>query len=761
MATTVTSNDTRTAQAAADAEQKALASAQPLAAKDGDAGNDNTPLIATATLVADTMYCGTCMVSIEDRLDAIAGVISARVNLTTKRVTVRYDPARTNVDAFISALDGIGFPAAELIESREAATDARDRDLLKRLGVAGFAAANVMLLSVSVWAGLASDMSEAVRGLFHWLSALIALPAIAYAGQPFFRSARQAIKGRRLNMDVPISLGVILASAMSLYQTAAGHDHVYFDAALTLLFFLLIGRYLDLTMRTRAAGAAANLLGLKATTAVRLDKDGSSRRVSARSLKPGDRILIAAGERIPADGRIKDGTSEIEESLITGESVPRNVAAGAQVFAGTLNGAGALIVEATATDQNTLLAEIARLVDAAEQGRGRYVRLADRAARIYAPAVHALAAVTFVGWMAIGAGWEMALTTAIAVLIITCPCALALAVPAVQVAATSRLMKRGVLVKSADGLERLSDTDTVVFDKTGTLSLGEPALVDSAAHDRALLARAARLAVASRHPYARALVSAAEGLGIAVEPAENVREVPGRGLEATLPEGVERLGAPAFVDPGGTTTAEAAASVLAYRTAGGTVVRYAFIDSLREDAAKVVDQLTAAGYRVELLSGDRTGAVAAAAAATGIETFAAEVDPAGKLAHLDALNMGGAKVLMVGDGLNDAPALAAGHASMSPAGASDIAQTTADAIFQGRRLYPVVEALGVAGEAQRMARQNFGIAIAYNIVFVPLAMTGYVTPLIAALAMSASSIAVTANAVRLKTKRVQLRRIEQ
>ncbi|MCB1505046.1 MAG: cadmium-translocating P-type ATPase [Hyphomicrobiaceae bacterium] len=704
------------------------------------------------------MYCGTCMISIEDALNAVPGIERARVNLTTKRVSVAYDPHRTSVEAMIDALDKIGFPAAELVEGRASQTDARDRDFLKRLGVAGFAAANVMLLSVSVWAGLASDMTEAVRGLFHWLSALIALPAIAYAGQPFFRSARQALKGRRLNMDVPISLGVILASGMSLYQTILGREHVYFDAAITLLFFLLIGRYLDQHMRTRAAGAAANLLGLKATSAVLLAKDGSTQRVSARSLKPGDRVLIAAGERIPADGVIESGISEIEESLITGESVPRAVEAGMQIYAGTINGGGALVVTATATDQNTLLAEIARLVDVAEQGRGRYVRLADRAARIYAPAVHILSALTFAAWFLLGHGWELALTTAIAVLIITCPCALALAVPAVQVAATSRLMRRGVLVKAADGLERLAETDTVVFDKTGTLSMCEPQLVDVERHDRAVLGRAAAMAACSRHPYSRALVRAAEAQGIAFNPAQNVREVPGRGLEADTPQGLELLGSPSFADPGGAAQLFGAASTLVYRAADGGVVYFAFVDQLRTDATSVVSQLQGAGFHVELLSGDRPEAVTAAAETAGISTWRGGVSPAGKLEHISALAQSGRSVLMIGDGLNDAPALAAGHASMSPASAADISQTTADAVFQGQGLAPVIETLAVARAAQRMAVQNFGIAIAYNIVFVPLAMTGYVTPLIAAIAMSASSIAVTANAIRLKTKRLELAR---
>ncbi|MCB1521283.1 MAG: heavy metal translocating P-type ATPase [Hyphomicrobiaceae bacterium] len=713
------------------------------------------------------MYCGTCMVSIEDALAKVPGVTRARVNLTTKRVSVTYDPSRTSTERLIETLDGIGFPAAELIESSAAEADARDRDFLKRLGVAGFAAANVMLLSVSVWAGVAGDMTESVRSMFHWLSALIALPAIAYSGQPFFRSALQALRGRRLNMDVPISLGVVLAATMSVLQTTRGSDQVYFDAAITLLFFLLIGRYLDQSMRTRAAGAAANLLGLKATTATVLDDDGTTQRLSARSLKAGDRILVAAGERFAADGVVEDGTSEVEESLITGESVPRRISRGATIYAGTLNGAGAVIVRTTAADQSTLLAEIARLMDAAEQGRGRYVRLADRAARLYAPAVHILSAATFAGWMVLGHGWEAALTAAIAVLIITCPCALALAVPAVQVAATSRLMRQGVIVKTADGLERLADADTIVFDKTGTLSLGEPELIDTETIPPDALSRAAALAANSRHPYSRALVRAATARGFDVVAADGVREVPGLGLEcsgagkpvsATLAGHVpERLGAPSFVGRA-TTTADDDTSILGYRRPDGEVVTFRFADTLRPDAREIVSTLKDAGYAVHLLSGDRASAVAAAADKAGIDDFASEIGPAGKLRRIEELTRTGAKVLMIGDGLNDAPALAAGHASMSPANAADISQTAADTIFQGQKLRPIVETLSVARASQRMALQNFAIALGYNLVFVPLAMLGHVTPLVAAIAMSASSIAVTGNAIRLKSKRLELRR---
>jgi Cu2+-exporting ATPase len=714
------------------------------------------PAVMT-TLAVENMHCGGCMRKVEAALSAVPGVASARANLSARRATVLHTPSGTSAVDLVDALARAGFKAAELADDgAEASAMAADREFLKRLGVAGFAAANIMLLSVSVWAG-AGDMAPAAQTLFHWLSALIALPAVAYAGQPFFRSAAQALGSRRLNMDVPISLGVLLATGMSLYQTFRGSEQVYFDAAVTLLFFLLVGRTLDQRMRSRAAGAAANLIGLRGAFATVVAPDGSSARISSRLLEPGMRVLTAAGERFAADGRIVDGRGEVDESLITGETVPRAVTPGARVYAGTVNLSGPMLAEATATDQGTLLSEIARLMSAAEQARGRYVRLADRAAQLYAPAVHILGLATFLGWLATGHGWEAALTAAIAVLIVTCPCALALAVPAVQVAATSRLFGKGVLVKAADGLERLAEVDTVVFDKTGTLTLGEPALAEPEAVDRATLARAAAIAAASRHPYARAVVRAAHAAGLAVAPADNVREVPGYGMERLAegmgPDGSERLGSAAWC---GVAATDDEAAPVWYRAGDGATVGFRFEDRLRPDAGEVIGRLRKAGLATELVSGDRAAAVAATAAGAGIGRWKAGQLPADKIARLEQLKAAGRKVLMVGDGLNDAPALAAAHASISPASAADISQTAADAVVQGDRLAPVIETLAVARAARRMALQNFAIALGYNCVFVPLAVAGFVTPLIAAVAMSASSIAVTANAVRLRTRRLAL-----
>jgi P-type Cu2+ transporter len=707
------------------------------------------------SLVVEDMHCGVCMTTIERALRRTAGVREARVNLSTRRVSIGFDPDITESQALVDAIAAAGFKAAEAVEGSSEQESRRADDILRRLGVSGFAAANVMLLSVSVWAGAASDMEQAAASLFHWLSALIAMPAIAYSAQPFFRSAKAAICARRLNMDVPISLGITLATGMSLFQTFRGSHQVYFDAAIMLTFFLLIGRYLDEHVRLKARGAAENLIGLKSLTATVIGDDGSARRMAARALTPGMRVQVAAGERIPVDGRLITGESEIDESLITGETLPRWAAPGADVHAGTVNMTRAVTVEATATDDSTLLAEIARLMQAAEQGRGQYVRLADRASRLYAPAVHVLGAITFIGWMVAGAGWEMALTYAVAVLIITCPCALALAVPAVQVAATSRLFGKGVIVKAADGLERLAEVDTVVFDKTGTLTRGEPVLRNGGEISDAILAEAASLAIASRHPYSRAVVRAARERGVEVTAASGVAEVPGSGLSATVPAGEIRLGSQYWVmHSSGASGAQAGA--LYFANATGEIAVFEFEDAIRPGARDVVDALAQAGYGVALLSGDREAAVSTVAKSVGIAEAWAGVKPNGKIAYVEDLKARGKKVLMVGDGLNDAPALAAAHASISPSTAADISQTAADAVFQGNPLAPILETMAVARATQRMSFENFAIAIGYNIVFVPLAMAGYVTPLIAALAMSLSSIAVTANALRLRGRNLPL-----
>lgn len=698
-------------------------------------------------LAVPEMHCGGCMRKVERALANVPDVESARANLSTRRVTIITKTRARTVEPYLAALRAIGFEATALAPSAdEPSKAAPEADLTKRLAVAGFAAMNVMLLSVSVWSGHSGDMPQSMQTLFHWLSAIIALPAVYYAGQPFFRSAYVALSAGRLNMDVPISLGVTLATAMSLFQTIRGSEQVYFDAAITLLFFLLIGRVLDQRMRVRATSAAENLLGLRSPAASVVGADGRIERMATADIVPGQRVRVTAGERIPVDGRILVGTTDIDRSLITGESLPQTARAGELVYCGTINLTAPIDIEATAAAQDTLLADIARLMSTAEQNRGRFVRLADRAARLYAPAVHILGALTFAGWMMAGYGWEPALTAAIAVLIITCPCALALAVPAVQVVATSALFRRGIVLKVPDALERLSEVDTIALDKTGTLTLGTPSLIDTDTVDPVALAAAAALASHSQHPYSHAVSAAARARRLSLPDATSVSEVPGSGLSGDIAGQAVRLGSAQFCGAADAINTQATVWV---RLGTEQPVALRMEDALRPDAVTTLKALTAAGYAIEILSGDSRPAVENVARTLSIGTWQAEMKPADKIARIDALKSAGRKVLMVGDGLNDAPALAAGYASLSPATATDITQTAADAIFQGQRLAPIVDLLVCAKAAQRRSLENFAIAIGYNIVFVPLAMAGGVTPLIAAIAMSASSIAVTMNALRI------------
>jgi Cu2+-exporting ATPase len=537
---------------------------------------------------------------------------------------------------------------------------------------------------------------------------------------------------------VPITIGVVLTTAMSLMETLRGGTYVYFDAATALLFFLLIGRYLDSRARGRARSAAEHLLSLGAVAVTVLDSQGIRHLWPVERVFSGMTVLIAAGERIGVDGMVADGLSEVDSSLISGETTPLAVSPGSDVFAGQVNLSAALRVTVRAVGERTLLAEIVRLMEVAEQGRSRYVAVADRVARLYAPVVHLMALATFAGWLTLTmTPWQGALLNAVSVLIITCPCALALAVPVVQVVASGRLLRRGVLVKSATALERLAAVDEVVFDKTGTLTLGRPELIDGEWTDEDLRL-AASLAAASRHPLARALARAAPEAAVAA----GVCEVPGCGLMLDA----VRLGSRAWLALPDAPTGE---PELFLSRPGRPFVRFAFRDALRCDAAEVVAALRRSGLAVELLSGDRPAAAAAAAAAAGIDAWRAGCTPADKCGRLAELAGEGHKVLMIGDGLNDAPALAAAHVSMSPATAIDVSQTAADIVFQGDRLGPVVEALAVARSAARLVRQNFALAVAYNLVTVPLAVCGLVTPLIAAIAMSASSIVVIGNALRL------------
>ena len=697
-------------------------------------------------LMVGGLQCAACVWLIESVLRQVPGVHTARLNMTTRRLVLTWHAEDADADDLVAAITMLGYrlaPYDPVLLERE--TLNRQKALLRSISVAGFAAGNVMLLSISVWSGVGDDMGPSTRSLMHWLSALIAMPATAYAGLHFFRSALAALRHGRMNMDVPISLALILTAGMSLVETMRGSDQVYFDSVLALLFFLLIGRYLDLRARGRARSVGEHLLALSASAVTVIDEDGVATIITPDQVRPGMVVAAAAGERIAIDGDVIEGNSELDRSLISGETTPDAVHPGDAVQAGVLNISGPLKIRVTASGEDTLLAEIVRLMEDSEQSRSRHVMIADRVSQAYSPVVHVMAAATFAGWMAFGdIGWQQALLYAVAVLIITCPCALALAVPTVQVVASGELLRRGVLLKSGSALERLASADKVVFDKTGTLTLGRLELMtENTDPDPDALRLAGSLAAVSSHPLSKALVRALPQ----VTAASGVEELPGFGLSLMTPEGEIRLGRRDWCGAEATATIEGPELWLS--RPGLSPYRFVFQDTLRDDAKLTVSQLTALGLDPELLSGDSMPVVAQVAEQAGFKTWKAGVLPVGKVARLDDLKTRGRSVLMVGDGLNDAPALAAAWVSMSPSTAADLSQNAADIIFQGDRLQSVAYTLDLARRAERLVRQNIGLSILYNVVTIPLAVAGYVSPLVAAVAMSSSSLVVILNALRL------------
>lgn len=694
-------------------------------------------------LLVDGMHCPSCVAIIEGALKKQGAVQAARLNLSTKRLKVTWKGAVELGDSWVSLINGMGYHAvpfdpatAETSEKKE------ERFLLRCLAVTGFASGNLMLFSIPLWTSDGVEMGNATRTFFHWVQAAIAIPAIAYCGIPFYASAWKALRTFKTNMDVPISVAVILATLMSLFETITFGSHSYFDSAVMLLFFLLIGRYLEARARGRARSAAHDLLQMITGFATHLKEDGTQETLPLSEIKEGMVLLIAAGEKIGADGVIISGTSEIDTSLITGESRPREVNAGAVLFAGTINMASPITMRVTKAGERSLLSEIIKLMESAEQTQAKYVTIADKISGWYTPVVHILAAGTFMGWMMFGSvAWQVALLYAATVLIITCPCALGLAVPVVQVLASGKLMRSGILLKSGSALERLATITHAVFDKTGTLTLGKPTL--TSIHSNEQLQLAASLAAHSKHPLSQAIAKVYTGALLPL----TVNEVQGCGLEA---KGI-KLGKRSWA----TNLPDDAESALELWLAedGKLPVRFTFADQLRADAQDVIATLQSADIETLLLSGDRLEVTKDIAGKLGIKTFEGALSPVQKTEKIAALKANGANVLMVGDGLNDAPSLSSATISMSPASAMDITQNAADIVFQGDRLHPILTAWETAKFSQVLVKQNFLLAILYNVIAIPLAVAGMVTPVIAAVAMSSSSLLVIANAMRLNARK--------
>ncbi|WP_457298822.1 cation-translocating P-type ATPase [Phyllobacterium sp. P5_D12] len=689
-----------------------------------------------------SIHCGGCINKIERGLAKLDGVQNVRVNLSSKRLALRWSDRGTPPDA-IGALKQLGYDGHLFDPTEAAKPDGELPRMLRALAVAAFASMNIMSLSVSVWAGAEGS----TRNILHWICASIALPALIYSGRVFYRSAWRALRHGQTNMDVPISIGIAAAFALSVYDTYHGYEHAYFDAATSLVFFLLIGRTLDYVMRERTRTAVKGLAQLSPRGALTIGADGEYEYLPLREIRPGTRLLITAGERVPVDCEVERGISDIDFSLVTGESAPRPVESGAALQAGTLNITGSLVVVATAVADDSFLAEMIRLMEAAESGKSVYRRIADRASRLYAPAVHLTSLLSFVGWMIFQGDVHQAATVAIAVLIITCPCALGLAVPMVQVMAARRLFESRIMVKDGSAMERLNEIDTVVFDKTGTLTLGQLQVTNIDEIDRRAFSMAMELASHSRHPTAQAIYAAAPHAAHSRVHFDQVQEFPGLGLEGISRGKVYRLGRAAFARKydGGQIPAETV-----FSCDGRKLASFVFSDRLRPGAHSLVEKLRKAGIAVEIISGDSEPAVREIADQLGMPNYTAGVLPGGKLERIKMLTKQGRKVLMVGDGLNDAPALMAAHVSMAPATAADVGRNNADFVFLQDSLETVFLAYRIARDAGKLIRQNFVIAIGYNVVALPVAILGHATPFVAAIAMSLSSIVVVANALRLK-----------
>ena len=710
-----------------------------------------------AIVLVDGLRCSACVWLIERALGALPGVERVQVNAGARRARVVWDEARCSLARVVETLGRAGYRALPL--DAAALDDARRRESrasLKRLVVAGFGAMQAMMYASALYLGAVDAMDASTRDLFRWLGFLVATPVVLYSARPFFAGAARALAARRLGMDVPVALAIALIYAASLVEALRGGAEVYFDSVGMFVFFLLVGRHLEMRARHRAGDLTDAFARLAPAFAERLRADGTLERVGAAELAPGDRVHVAEGAAVPADGALASAACRVDESLLSGESAPVPKRRGDALVAGSLvvDGPALLVVERVGAD--TVLAGIAALVARAQTERPRLAQAGERAAAGFVARVLALAALTAGGWALVDPARAFAAT--LAVLVVSCPCAFALAVPAAVTRALGVLARRGVLVVHPDAIERLADATHAVFDKTGTLTEARLALAGTEVlraaapprrHDDAVrdaLAWAAALARGSTHPAARAIAAAAD---VAAAPrAAMLRAVAGGGLEGVVAGRRLRLGHAAFALGGRAAPAELDDAVV-LADADGPIAAFRLAERLRADARAALDALAADGVAAEILSGDAPARVGAVAARLGVRAWRARQSPAAKLARLAELRRGGARVIAVGDGVNDAPVLAGADVAVGLAAGAELAQAASDVVLAGERLGALADARAVARETMAVLRQNQRWALAYNLCVVPFGALGFVPPWLAALGMSLSSLVVVLNALRI------------
>lgn len=717
-------------------------------------------------LSVEGITCISCVKLIEDTLLVHPLVTYARVNMSTKRLVICWNGEKEDGSILAGMIAKLGYGLRPFNnDTIDYETINQKKLLLRAIAVSGFAMGNIMMISISLWSHDNSSMGTGTRDFLHFISALIAIPAIIYSGRPFFSSALNVLKNGHTNMDVPISLAVILAGGMSLLETVNHGDYIYFDSVVMLLFFLLIGRYLDLYAKGKAREHAKNLLSMLNVTAT-IVENGKLITISANDLRKDMLVLVATGETIPADGIITKGASDLDMSLITGESIPCNVKIGDNVFAGTTNLTSPIYVKVTKIAEDSLLGNMVNLMEKAEQGKALYVRIADRAARLYTPVIHIVGILTFLGWLIlIDQPWQVSLLNAITVLIITCPCALGLAVPVVQVLACSKLMKQGVLLKSSDALERLAIVDTIIFDKTGTLTTGNMNLLKGK-YTANIMQLAASLGSNSKHPLSRAISNSYKGKLLEIN---DIQEIAGKGIKGIYNGKEIRLGSMNWC--GGdmkesdnvNKESQITENRLWFSFQGDKATLFRFEDQLRKNVKSTIKSFNKYNIHTILLSGDVSHIVKHVSGKVGIKEYYAAYSPIEKCNFIKNLKLNNKpniasrtnqkKILMVGDGLNDAPALNTANISMSPSTAVDITQNAADIVFQGNDLSVILTSWKISRFANILVKQNFLLTILYNLIAIPIAVMGYVTPLIAALSMSLSSLIVIGNSYRLNLGR--------
>ncbi|MBX3666616.1 MAG: cadmium-translocating P-type ATPase [Burkholderiales bacterium] len=708
-----------------------------------------------ASLLIDGVTCAACIWLIERRIARLAGVSAVSLNYATRRARVRWDAGATTLSAILGAVAGLGYSAQPYDAGRAEERLRRERGiLLWRLFIAGFSMMQVMMYAIPVYIA-GGAMTPDIEQLMRIASLVLTLPVALWSAVPFYDGAWRDLRRSRVGMDVSVTLGIVIAFAASVYATWTASGTVYFDSVSMFVFLLLGARFLEMEARAKAVRTQERLVRLVPATAERMLGDGTGERVAAAALRPGDLVRVRPGETIPADGVVVEGNSKSDEALLTGESRPVAKRPGDSLTGGAMNLDGVVVMRVTRIGEDTVLAGIVRLMDRAQAEKPRIAQLADRVAGWFVAILLLLTLATFAVWWQIDA--QRALWVAVSMLVVTCPCALSLATPAALTAATGAAYRAGVLVTRGTALETLARATHFVFDKTGTLTSGRMALADVktlATETRAeCLALAAALESWSEHPVGLALVAAANG---AHPVAGGVRAVTGRGIEGTVGGRLLRVGSPQFVAelhgqalPGDLECVPDAIAVVALGDERGWIALFLLDDVVRHDAAALVRGLGGCGAQVALLSGDRRQRVAHTAFELGIAEFLGAASPEDKLAYVEKLQARGAVVAMVGDGVNDAPVLARAQVSIAPGGGTELAQVSADIILLADRLDVLADTVRASRRTLRVIRQNLGWAAAYNAVALPLAMAGLVTPLVAAAGMSASSLLVVLNALRL------------